>query len=197
METQLPPAWEDFSVPPTEGRYGIQLTKNGRKAIIEQDTFGDSPREWDNLGTLAAFHRQYDLGDKLEDRFKEMPPAEIPALLEKEGAIVLPVYLLDHSGLRISTSDFHDSWDSGQVGFIYATKEKILAEFGEKELTDELKEKAAQILKNEIKTLDQYLSGDVYSVQIVDEGGNVLDAVSGFYGIDYAKQEAIEMLEAN
>lgn len=41
---------------------------------------------------------------------------------------ILPLYLFDHSGLTISTSDFNDPWDSGQVGYIYLDKETAMKE---------------------------------------------------------------------
>ena len=34
----------------------------------------------------------------------------------EKSYVVLPVYLLDHSGLSVSTTDFNDPWDSGQTG---------------------------------------------------------------------------------
>ena len=40
------------------------------------------------------------------------------------------LYLYDHSGITMSTGSFCDSWDSGQVGFIYVTKEDIEKEYG-------------------------------------------------------------------
>ena len=30
---------------------------------VEQDDMTESPREWDNLGTMVCWHRNYDLGD--------------------------------------------------------------------------------------------------------------------------------------
>jgi hypothetical protein len=31
---------------------------------VEQDDNTESPREWDNLGTMICFHSRYNLGDK-------------------------------------------------------------------------------------------------------------------------------------
>jgi len=33
------------------------------KLEIEQDSSPESPRTWDNLGTMVCFHKRYDLGD--------------------------------------------------------------------------------------------------------------------------------------
>lgn len=42
---------------------------------------------------------------------------------------MMPLYLMDHSGLAMQTESFHDPWDSGQVGWIYVSKEDALKEF--------------------------------------------------------------------
>jgi len=78
-----------------------------------------SPREWDNLGTMVCFHRKYNLGDKHD--FKDTTALD-KFLKSKEVAAFLPLYLYDHSGITMATTPFHCKWDSGQVGYIYATK---------------------------------------------------------------------------
>ena len=52
-----------------------------------------------------------------------------------EKYIVMPLYLLDHSGLAMQTESFHDPWDSGQVGWVYVSKEDALKEFGGEKMT--------------------------------------------------------------
>jgi hypothetical protein len=37
---------------------------DGRKLELHHDESPESPREWDNMGTMAFFHQRYDLGDK-------------------------------------------------------------------------------------------------------------------------------------
>ena len=41
-----------------------QETVNGLTLRVIPDEYADSPREWDNLGTMICFHGRYDLGDK-------------------------------------------------------------------------------------------------------------------------------------
>jgi hypothetical protein len=98
--------------------------------VMPDDT-AESPREWDNLGVMACWHRRYNLGD--------VQPKEDPAEWLKEnapeGSVVLPLYLMDHSGISISTGSFGDRWDSGQVGWIVATPEKIREAFMVKRIT--------------------------------------------------------------
>ena len=49
--------------------------------------------------------------------------------------LMLPLYLYDHSGITMNTTGFSCPWDSGQVGWIYASKEDALREFGGKNIT--------------------------------------------------------------
>ena len=171
---------------------------------IEQDDCPGSPREWDNLSRMVCMHRRYDLGDKhpyRADQFSGWDELR-KELEQEEGAVViLPLFLFDHSGITMSCSSsrFHmaDSagWDWGQVGFIYATKEDILKEFSKKRLSKKLLEKVEEILVNEVKTYDQYLTGDVWGYIIEDDDGEHLDSCWGFFGHDYCEQEAQEVVD--
>ena len=158
---------------------------------IEQDLDPESPRQWDNLGEIIAFHRRYNLGDKHDidsgnfDGWDEMED-----YLRRHYAVVLPLYLYDHSALTISTRPFSCPWDSGQVGFIVSSRDKILAEYGGKRLTKKTLELVEQVLEGEIRTYDQYLTGDVWGYVIEDEEGNLVDSCWGFFGREYAESEA-------
>ncbi|HOO12216.1 MAG TPA: hypothetical protein PK684_04600 [Bacillota bacterium] len=44
--------------------------------------------------------------------------------------IILPLYLYDHGGITMRTNPFSCPWDSGQVGWIYASKQKFIDETG-------------------------------------------------------------------
>lgn len=109
-----------------------QVTKDGFKLEILHDEDAESPREWDNLGTMVCWHSRYNLGDKHNyidsDDFKEE--------INDSNSIILPLYLYDHSGITISTGPFSCSWDSGQVGYIYVTFEKIKEEYSVTEITE-------------------------------------------------------------
>ena len=96
-------------------------------------------------------------------------------LLEIAGQknIILPLNLYDHSGLRMSASSFigraqHAEWDSGQVGWIYATAENIRTEYGN--CSAESVEKARALLKSEVETYDYYLSGQCYGFRLYENG---------------------------
>jgi hypothetical protein len=132
------------------------------KIKVVQDTDAQSPREWDNLGVMACWHRRYNLGDVQP---KESPEEWLAANAPK-GSIVLPLYLYDHSGISMSTGDFGDRWDSGRVGYIVATPEAIRKNFMKKRITAKMRATAEEVLKQEVSTYDDYLRGNVWGYTI-------------------------------
>ena len=168
------------------------LEHNGKTINIKHDDCAESPRTWDNLGTMICFHRRYDLGDKHNidhndyNSFDEMEKA----IEKKYDAVVLPLYLYDHSGITISTSPFSCNWDSGQVGFIAISKEKARNEYGWKAITKKRKELLTLYLEGEVETYDQYLRGDIFGYEILNSDGEIEDSCWGFYGEESAIEEA-------
>ena len=186
-----------------------KIEYKGHNINIYQDDhdIDGGPRDWDNLGTMTCFHRNYALGDKHEwqdaDEFKEYIETT------DEIAVILPLFLFDHSGISISTGSGKfravDSvgWDWGQVGYIYVTKEQVKKEYSVKRLSKKTLKKAEKVLEAEVEVYDQALTGEVYGFMI--EGDYCDDSCWGFYGdieqtgglledakgcIDYAVKEA-------
>jgi len=185
--------------------------KDGSTLEIYQDDSLKSPREWDNNGLMVCFHSRYNLGDKHDyatpDDFREWMeenPDEVIA--------VLPLYLYDHSGITMSTDAFSCPWDSGQVGWIVATRENLKA--GGHDVDNLDVEQVKQWLVGEVETYDQYLTGDVWGFVLRgptkhcdacghDEEGDEIDSCWGFYGdnpmengiADHLDTELVEELE--
>lgn len=170
------------------------------KYLIEiyQDTDTESPREWDNLGTMVCFHRRYDLGDKHDydsDDYSGWEEMKEAIIKQEKVHTILPLYLYDHSGITISTGPFSCNWDSGQIGWIFVSKEKV-----KEEGMDE--SKVEDYLKGEVETYDQYLTGDVYGYRIYEvttcnlghDHEEDLHSCWGFYGEDYCLQEAKDIV---
>jgi len=166
---------------------------------IIQDQDAANPRtEWDNLGTMVCFHKNYILGDRGHtydcNDYGSWDEMEADIRKRENVAVILPLFLYDHSGITMNTTGFNCRWDSGQVGFIFISKAKALKEFGGKIITKKLRERLETYLKNEVETYDQYLTGDVWGVQVFEDGEEV-DSCWGFYGYDYAESEAKAMCE--
>ena len=162
--------------------------KNGLTIKVYQSDCHESPREWDNLGTMVCFHKRHNLGDK-----HTMSIEEAKELSQSKDVVSLPLFLYDHSGITISTKPFSCPWDSGQVGFIYITKEKIKAEYGN--AGKKGIEKAIKYMQGEVREYDNFLTGNVYGFVIEDENGENIDSCSGFFG-DYDGKEFGALHEA-
>lgn len=171
--------------------------------VADPDLDLENPRSWDNIGTFVYWHNRYVLGDKdgkdygnPEDflaeiagidldnpRYENITLSELFAKAQKKN-VILPVYLYDHSGLRLSTGNFKafdpQGWDSGQVGFIYCTNEKARSEYGRvyRKMTE-------KYLHGEIETMDQFVSGEVYGYIVTDENDENIDSCYGFFGDDF------------
>ena len=149
------------------------------KVIISHDADIESPRTFDNLGTMYCWHKRYQLGD--------IQPKCDPVEHQKcmpEGSVILPLYLIDHSGISMSTSDYRHPWDSGRVGYIVVTPEDIRKEFSCKRISAKMRAKVAERLKQEVEIYDDYLTGNVYQYELQDDEGEVTDSCCGFYGKD-------------
>lgn len=180
------------------------ITEQIKEYLIEifQDESPESPREWSNLGTMICQHRRYNLGDKHDYNFEE---CRSWFDVQKElgyPPVILNLYLYDHSGITISTKPFSCGWDSGQVGFIFVTKEKLVEEYGK--VDDDTIAKAISVLEGEVETYDQYIRGDVYGYKVYKcstcdhghEHKEEIDSCWGYYGEDSCMEEAVYIVNS-
>lgn len=162
---------------------------------LVRDEDAESPRDFDNLGIMVCFHNRHNLGDEHDLKTDDFANWDaIWAYLEaEEGArFVVPVYLMDHSGLALDTKPFGCSWDSGQVGFIYTTSEKM-KEIG---VTSG---RVKAMLRSEVEVYGMYVEGDCWGYVIEDDDdveGEQVDSCWGFYGEKDAKESGEEALAA-
>ena len=147
--------------------------KNEEGEILEvyQDLQPENPRDFgDYLGTIVCWHKRYNLGDEQP----QMSPEDYLETHKEDLAVILPVYLYDHSGLTISTKPFSCPWDSGQVGYIVAFKSDVENNLSE----DDVK----AILQAEIEEYNNYLIGNVWRFEHKSSDGELIDSCSGFVG---------------
>lgn len=183
----------------------------GYRLTVGYDDFDSNPREeFEPLATMLCFHRNYRLGDK--NPYKESQFSSWDEFLAQikedygELAIVQPLYLYDHSVQSISTESWvgrahHAEWDSGMVGFVFITKEKVKDEYGE---GPDALAKAQKYLDGEVKLYDLYLRNEVYSFTLekLDTCGccgqsddEVIGSGGGFYGYnDWKENGLLEMV---
>lgn len=155
---------------------------------IYQDPDTTSPRENENLGTLACWHRRYTLGDEQP----KQDPMEYQDDLPKDSLIV-PVYMIDHSGIALSTRDFGDPWDSGQVGIYHVSPEQIVASYGED--TPETRATAQKSIEAEISEYSDYINGNCWGFEILNAEGDHVEGVGGFIGSNPIENGMADHLE--
>lgn len=201
---------------PKEQKMTDTIEYKGHTINIRQDVYPDNPRDWNKLGTMACWHRRYNLGDEqprrqdpneykldlvdssIAERYEHLEyVGEYEKSLEllfkswDKDFIALDLFLYDHSGISISTGNFSCTWDSGQIGFIYISKADAKKEFGWQRLTKARTKKIESYLRSEVKIYDQYLRGDVWYMEIPQ----LEESCSGFFGYDYAIEEAKQIID--
>jgi hypothetical protein len=180
---------------------------NGGNIVIWYDEDPPNPRlDWDNFGTMFCLHRSYTLGDfhKRQNAYSTLRHPELARFREPgefdewwwengSGGVILPLYLYDHSGITISTKPFSCQWDSGQVGYIFATRATIYKDYGYKRVTKQRLQKVIKHLETEVEVYDQYLTGGF--VGFTATLGEHEEQVGGYDDADYAVQEAKDLID--
>lgn len=186
----------------------------GYKVQIVSDA-GGRIEDFDMLGIQAYWHSRMNLGHDFKatsrlspleymlsilnqeqnesNDFENIPENEIVKMFEKTH-LVIPVYAYEHGGITIKAGGKGvgwDSFDSGQLGFIYVSHDKIRKEYQVKRLTKSILEKAKNCLLAEVQLYDDYLTGNVWGYQVLDQDNNHLDSCYGFFG-DSGRDDAAD-----
>lgn len=179
-------------------------TYRDHRIKILPDPDPENPRDFDNLGTMVCWHRRYRLGDRHDHAdaadflcalsgLSSESDLSLNALFARaeRKAVILPLFLYDHSGITINTTGFHCPWDSGQVGYVYVSLAGIRKEYGVKRVTAAQRDKVADVLRQEVATYDHYLTGNCYGF-VIEKEDEEIDACWGFLGDyeTYCLQEA-------
>ena len=167
---------------------------------------------WDDDKQQAVYDYWFGHGTGTYEELHEGARSKLEGRIVEEfdkQFISLPVFLMDHSGLSVSTGSFGDPWDSGQLGLIYVSKDKIRQEYNIKHVSKAWADKIRGYLKDEVKTYDQYLTGDVWGFQVFEvpegvdpeelgeeeiEALEEVESCYGFFGEEAAEEEAKENL---
>jgi hypothetical protein len=180
----------------------IKTFKVGDKTVkiyIDEDPV--NPRtEYDNCDLFVLFHKRYGLGDEHNYKhgdFSGWDEMEAQIIKDHNPVIIKSVYLMDHSGISISTSDFGDRWDSGKIGFVLMSKKNAYETYMTKRITKSIREKCEKLIDASVETYNQFIGGEVYGYVIEDSNGNELESCWGFIDdINYVEKEATERAKA-
>lgn len=117
-------------------------------------------------GTFWAWHKRYSLGASSAHKprhqdygsWDELRQAIIKAV---KPVVILPVYMYDHGDLAFSTSPFTCPWDSGQVGFIFTTREDV-KQLGIKRVTARTRIALELALAAQVARMNELSADDTY-----------------------------------
>ena len=146
----------------------------GYEYNIFQSDIDYNPREWDNLGIMLCLHNRYRLGDDLGLNPNDFDDwTDVWSYIKEQGGIhIHDLYLLDHGLLTVSMGEFsglpqgYKRFDTGQIGFIYTTRKRVIETLGVVRITKRVDEKIEQTLAKEIENYNYYLHGLVYETVI-------------------------------
>jgi hypothetical protein len=132
--------------------------------------------DYDTAVVVGYWGDRYILGNKKIDRFSK---EELIAEHQNDPILaILPMYAYIHSGVTVSTEPFGCQWDSGQSGWAYITQSSADKMGYEGLSTEELED----IIRQEVKSYDNYLTGQVYLYDVQDLDGSSLESCGGFIG---------------
>lgn len=176
----------------TVGKYTVNIIP---------DECAESPREWDNLGTIYSNHRNWNPDGHTMDEILKDDAEYIQDLRSdfKRDYVYFAIHMMDHSSYAFSLASidakrnnyagYYMGFDCGTFGVMAVSKAKIRQEYGCKRITKKIMERVESCLNGEIKTFEAYANGYVYGFEVEDENGDVIDSCWGFFDSDDAMEQ--------
>lgn len=197
----------------------IEIMNKKEKLVVKfgYEETPESPRYWDNIGTIYTWERSYIspdkshyssmeefiesvLGDNSLERLRDRNTnvvslfEDISKQFDKKGYILYPVSRYEHGMVKYYMGAT-EGWDTGTVGVIFAKKEKIYEEFGVKKISKKIRENVEKNFEGELEEYTDYANGDVYTITVEDFNGKELDSCSSIYGDLYSLETALELAQ--
>ena len=175
---------------------------------IDEDEWFESPREWDNLGTLYTWDEVYyspdrhnysdvleflgeilgeTLVEKIHNQYTDTNSFmdDISKRMDKLGYILYPVSKYDHSIVQYFLG-VSSGWDTGTIGVIFAEKKKVCNWFNVKKVTQKVRENVIQNFESELELYTDYANGyGIYCVEIEKFSGEQVEICGGYYKPDH------------
>lgn len=178
----------------------------GYTVNIAHDEIQGNPFDECNLGTFVAFHKRYNLGTTQDtyknENYNSWSELKKDIIKRENPVVILPVFMYDHSGLSFKIGSFqgllpqgHAEFDSGQVGYIFVSREKAVGEYGCKRFSKKQVEIITNVLKGEIKEYTAWVNGWIYCYRIEDDAGKYIDSGRGYTDMDTLREDAISVID--
>lgn len=173
----------------------IQETKN--RLVIDYDQFTISPREDTNLGYFLTIDSKYHSPDKHEhiknimettghiakdqkDHIKRMTD-RINTETDEKVIKIYPIVKYEHGNVSYRLGSQH-GFDYSNNGF-YIITEKTQKEIGAKAKNFET------IINSELDLYNKYINGEIFSMTLYDEDGELQNSCNSFYNIEDIREE--------
>jgi hypothetical protein len=170
-----------------------------RQLEILQDECPTSPREWDNIGTIATFEDYYTFNESKAIKGYEFNYFKtVIGYLKKyyNAVFVFPL------------CEWNDCYNIGRpdistdsiIGAIYTTRERIIELCGD-DPKFQTKEFILNAFEEEITELNQWANYEVYGYFLYElrkceccghESQEIIESVWGYYGFDYAREQILK-----
>lgn len=130
---------------------------------------------------------------------------EVKNVDKRDIAHTLPLYRYSHGCVAYNTTGFRCPWDSGRVGSVYLSKEKVRDIMGCKRVTKKMVERCIPQMIAEVETFSKWANGECYGWAVYDSDGNNEFSCGGYIGDpnnmimdmfhDYSNEERKEIKE--
>lgn len=180
--------------PDNWGNTDVFLVYDHRDFTVKRDGF--EPRKvFEHINAKEPLKENYTDDDEFNMDYNDY--AESIDLALKE-CFIFPVDAYIHSGVHLSlagTRDYPDRrWDVSTTGFVIVDKKEWnfnecrKRDFTLSAMTDG--EIARHYAEGLISTWNQYLSGEIYYMEVLDGEGDIVDSCGGYYGEESAVEDA-------
>ena len=158
---------------------------NGYTVQLIADQDAQSPEEWDSdeMFVVTTRNRSFEVLRDGQDAKECMADKDLC-----KRYWIFPAYAHVHSGVALSLTPFSDLWDSAQIGFVFVSK----SEWRYRTRKTKRSEGAQKAAESHLETWNMYLRGDVWGYVIETPDGEQVDSCWGCYGLEYAKERALE-----
>lgn len=119
----------------------------------QSDSYPCNPRQdYECFSTFYITPNRYFSGDKsINELISDL------AAINESDYLKLPIYAYVHSAIALSTTPFHDDFDTGLAGFVVCTRQNM-ADLGYS--TPDWSSRAESVIQDELATYQQYLNGE-------------------------------------
>ena len=126
---------------------------------VHHDLDAHNPRLEKPMTKIVGWHRKYFVSDRDMVDFRDRD-----SFLEsvRPEDIVRPLYMYEHGGVALATTPFSDKFDSGHLGYVLITPER-LERIG---LKSSDTEQIELNVKAEIKMFQAYMNGEAYQIDV-------------------------------